>query len=138
MKKHILLILTLTAALTGCSSDYANKNALKRALCAVTDSTVSINSVIPFEWDAMYSFEPYTSKSQIEQISGIKSNLIQESVSEGMTNLLFINDGEAVASVCAYPSSLGYYFDFFGSIEYSDHAEFAVERHDDIIVLTKK
>ena len=94
----------------------------------------------------MYTFDPYTSLELIEWITGSKSPALKESVSEGMTHIVFMNRGSVAASVCAYPSSIGYslsfaggtntYYDYrdggYSHIEYGDQIVFEVTREEGI------
>lgn len=65
------------------------------------------DSQLSVGWESVvYTFEPYMSKEKIEHVIGFKSNLIQETVSEGMVQLLFIKGSFAVASVCGYGGNL--------------------------------
>lgn len=113
-----------------------NNERLKRSVTAVNTQNVELNNVVPFEWDAVYTFEPYASKEEIEEIVGFKSNAIKETVSEGMVQLLFVEDQKVVSSVCGYQSGLGYSIDFFGKILYTDNAVFSVEKDSGIVRLS--
>lgn len=112
------------------------KNILE--LAAEGRTACTLNEVVPFAWDAVYTFEPYTGRAQIEAIVGFSSQLIQESVSEGQVQLLFVQGGGVAASVCGYPGRLGYRVDFSGSIGCADRTEFAVTEEDGIVVLRAK
>ncbi|RBP61066.1 hypothetical protein DES36_11565 [Alkalibaculum bacchi] len=112
-----------------------NNKKLQREVVSINSDYVELNNIVPFEWDEVYTFEPYASKEQIEDIIGFKSNYIQETVSEGMVQLLFIKDHKVVCSVCGYSNALGYRIDFEGRIMYVDHAVFSVERDSGIVKL---
>lgn len=43
----------------------------------------NIGDITDFKWDYVYSFEPYTSKENIEKAIGFKSDKIKESVNDG-------------------------------------------------------
>lgn len=52
----------------------------------------------------------------MEKAIGLSSPSIQETVSEGMVQLLFVKEGRVVASVCGYAERLGYQIAFTGKI----------------------
>ena len=51
---------------------------------------------------------PYFPLKDIERITGSKSPALNDSVTEEMENLIFMNHGRVVSSVCKRPSSTGY------------------------------
>lgn len=120
-----------------------NNEKLKQAVLSTNSSTVTLNEIVPFEWDVVYTFSPYTSKEDIEAIVGIKSNAIQQTVNEGMVQLIFVKDQKIISSVCGYSDSLGYSISFledtvenYRSIYFTEKAEFSVTRNNDIVELT--
>lgn len=134
----IILIIALAYIAIGNPMVFFNNQKLKREVTAIKSDNVKLNEIVPFEWDTVYTFEPYTNKEQIEDVIGFKSYSIQETVSEGMVQLLFVKDKKVVCSVCGYSSTLGYRIDFFDRIMYTDNAVFSVERDSDIVRLTYK
>lgn len=134
----IILIIALAYIAIGNPMVFFNNQKLKREVTAIKSDNVKLNEIVPFEWDTVYTFEPYTNKEQIEDVIGFKSYSIQETVSEGMVQLLFVKDKKVVCSVCGYSSTLGYRIDFFDRIMYTDNAVFSVERDADIVRLTYK
>lgn len=120
-----------------------NNEKLKQAILSIDSSTVTLNEIVPFDWDIVYTFSPYTSKEDIEAVVGIKSHAIQQTVNEGMVQLIFIKGQEVVSSVCGYSENLGYSISFlednlgdYYSIHFAERAEFSVERNNNIIELT--
>ena len=111
-----------------------NARALEHAVEAIPEEStqVSLNELVPFEWDEVYTFGPYTSK--------------EESVSEGMVQLVFVEWGKerVVASVCAYPDNLGYDIripfnhgdEGYGVLRYEDNAVFSKSTENGVTVLT--
>lgn len=144
MKKKSKLILvvalgilfTLAYMIFGSPVVMLNNERLQRAVTAVNSDYVELNEIVPFKWDTVYTFEPYASEKQIEEIIGFKSRSIKETVSEGMVQLLFVKDDKVVSSVLGYESALGYSMNFTDKITYSDKAVFSVERDSDIVRLT--
>ena len=99
---------------------------------------VSLNEIIPFSWDAVYTFTPYTSKQSIEERIGCSSNAITETVNEGMTQLIFVKDKKVVASICEYSDKLGYSIEFTDCIERSDKVVFEVNVIESQVQLKEK
>ncbi|NCB42633.1 MAG: hypothetical protein EOM59_08440 [Clostridia bacterium] len=143
-KKSTILIVTIgvMAALTymfiGNPVVMMNNKNLQREVTAVHSGDVALNDLVPFEWDIVYTFDPYTTQEQIESIIGFKSNSIQETVSEGMVQLLFVKGKRVVSSVCGYSQALGYRIDFLQNVSYIDHAVFSADTEAGIVKLTHK
>jgi len=128
---------------------YLNNAKLKDALSTLDSDRTTLEEVVPFEWTTVYTFDPYTSIDRIEWITGSKSPALKESVSEGMTHVVFINRGQVAASVCAYPASIGYCLEFTGGkntcysypdggyshIEYGDEITFEVMQDEGFVRL---
>ena len=129
-----LLILLVIYALIGNPIVFWHNRALEHSLCSLEDGiTVTLNETVPFEWEAVYTFDPYTSKSEMERIIGIR-----ETVSEGMVQLIFVNRGRVTASVCGYASNLGYdvYLGRSGRpLTIGEEMKFSVARGDGIVRL---
>lgn len=128
---------------------YMNNAKLEDALTEITDDRVTLEEIVPFEWTTVYTFAPYTSIKRIKWITGSNSPALKESINEGMTHLVFTDKGTVVASVCAYPESLGYSLSFAGGentdysgsdggyshIEYGDGVIFEVTRENGLVNL---
>ena len=111
-----------------------NNRQLKKVFTAISDvEVITLDEVVPFEWDKVYTFTPYTSKEEIEKVIGFSSPAITETVNEGMVQLIFVKEDKIVASVCGYSGSLGYSVQFEGMITYGAGTKFEVEYKDDII-----
>jgi len=99
---------------------------------------VSLNEVIPFSWDAVYTFAPYTSQKTMEERIGFSSKDITETVNEGMTQLIFVKDKKVVASICGYSDKLGYCIEFTDCIEMKDEVVFEVNATEEQVLLKEK
>ncbi len=114
---------------------------MKKALTALETPGVRLNAVVPFAWEAVYTFDPYLSKAEMAEIIGFKSGALRETVSEGMVSLVFIRDSAVIASVCGYSDALGYavYFNTgdgnFSRLTFADDAVFSVETADGVVRL---
>ena len=99
---------------------------------------------MPFSWDEVYTFAPYTSVEEIQQTIGAASFNLKEAASEGMLQLVFLDEGAVTAAVCAYPARLGYDVDLAGAtggslparLTHGENIPFAVERAGGIVRLT--
>ncbi|MDF2546164.1 MAG: lipoprotein [Anaerosolibacter sp.] len=138
----IAIVIALIVAVIGNPIVYHNNQKLKESVLSLELGSVSLNNVVPFDWDAVYTFDPYTSKSEIEDVLGFESSDIKETVNEGMVQLIFVRDQKIVSSVCGYAYRLGYDIHLttgssnYQKISYDDKAMFTVERKLDIIWLT--
>ena len=77
----------------------------------------NIGDITDFKWDYIYSFEPYTSKENIEKAIGFKSDKIKESVNEGTNQVIFTKGKEVVCYIYGYPDD-SVYFDFSSLYNY--------------------
>ena len=117
MKKKLVIIIAIVflmviLLLDLVSSGKWHQHQLKAAMSALPEGTVTLEDVIPFPWDEVFRFDPYTSKEYMETILGGASPVVKSSVSEEMTHLIFRKDGQITCSVCAYPDGVGYQIDF--------------------------
>lgn len=145
----IIAVLIVLYMIFGDPRIYANNAKLEDALMNLSNDSVTLEEVVPFEWTTVYTFDPYTSLERIQRITGSKSPALKESVNEGMTHFVFMNHGRVMASVCTYPTSIGYslafsggtytYYDYpdggYSHIEYGDQVKFEVTRDEEIVRL---
>lgn len=123
-----LLVLAALYLLVGNPVVAWHNRALKEAVTSISGrETVTLNEIVPFDWDVVYTFDPYASREEIEKTIGCKSRSIRESVSEGMVQLVFVKGNAVTASVCGYPGNLGYSIVFNGQIARGDEVSFAVD-----------
>ena len=115
-----------------------NNYHLKQNMQTISGTEVTLNSVVPFEWDTVYTFPPHTSKAKIEKIIGFESNEIKTSVNEGMVHLLFVKGDTVTGSICDYPKNLGYSIKFKDKVKFKDNVVFEVHIQDGMASLTKK
>ena len=125
---------------------YINNYRLKTTMTEIRKNRVTLEETVPFEWTRVYSFGPYFPLKDIKKITGSKSPALDDSISEGMINLVFMNHGRVVSSVCGYPSSAGYSlslavnadtdYDNYSKMDYGDLIEFQVTLEDGIVNLT--
>lgn len=129
---------------------YINNYRLRTAMTTIQNDRVTLEETVPFQWTRVYSFGPYFPLKDIERITGSKSPALHDnSISEGKVNLIFMDHGRVVSSVCRYPSSTGYslnlavaavsdpdHCDNYSKMDYGDRIEFEVTLEDGIVNLT--
>ncbi len=150
MKKFIvssIIVLLLLLALVVVSRDTDvpvwEENALKLSKSLDTISghepiVGGLTDYTNFDWDMLYSFQPYFPKETIYEIVGYEWADISETVSEGMNQIVFLNDGEVVCYIYGYPDRYNLYFDFgyhrdgYLLLNYEDKSKFIIRVKDDI------
>ncbi|MEX6703170.1 hypothetical protein ABS315_26855 [Peribacillus frigoritolerans] len=122
-----------------------NEELLKEEVLSIGHSgkTINLLEVTPFEWDVVYSFEPYTPLDDIYETVGYKWDTISVTVNEGMNQIVFLNDGKVVCYLYGYPENNGYgisfesknYKDAGYMLNIKDDLKFQVERRDSVVYL---
>lgn len=155
MKRKKVMIIALTILLTIMlikvfKKDVwdVNEQLLKQEVMNIGSSVESVNlsDITPFEWDLVYSFDPYTSKDLIYQTVGYKWDSISETVNGGMNQLVFMKNEKVVCYLYGYPANNGYGI-FFSSegkdvsapasiLSVEDDLLFQVVRGDNVVLLT--
>lgn len=75
---------------------------------------ISLWELTPFSWNWVYTFAPYTTKDEMEQVIGCSGKELKETVNEGMVQLVFVDydkdsgENRVVCDICGYGSNLGY------------------------------
>ena len=111
--------------------DWRNEK-LAEATNNITTETITLEELVPFAWDAVYVFEPYTSKEEVAETLGFRSVEINESWTESQNWYYFVKGKRIVAN--PEDSSLGYYIDLpnnregrsCGSAHYGDYVLFDI------------
>lgn len=117
-----------------------NQTLLKAEILSIDQGvrTVNLLDVTPFEWDLVYSFEPYASKEEIYERVGYKWDRISETVSEGMNQIVFMNESKVVCYLYGYPQNNAYGLYLPLMLEVGDDLNAELLRKDDIVYLTIK
>ncbi|PQD94540.1 hypothetical protein CYL18_14120 [Pradoshia eiseniae] len=125
-----------------------NEDLLKEEVLSIdkTVETVNLSDITPFEWDVVYSFDPYTTKDTIYETVGYKWDNISETVNEGINQIVFLKDGKVVCYLYGYPQNNGYGIYFTSQNEtgktsssilsIKDDLIFEITRSDDVVVLS--
>ena len=141
MKRIVAIAVVLLAAFAGLRwyGDCVRterERALQAAVTGISKDTVTLNEVVPFAWDTVYTFAPYTPREEIEAVIGFRSAAIQEGYSEGILRLVFVKGRRVAAMVCATPQTLGYTIVFEGHISRAENMPFSVTRTGEVVKLT--
>lgn len=113
-----------------------NNKKLENSIKSIQSDNIKLNEVVPFDWDVVYTFEPYASKESIEEIIGFKSSSIKENnINEGMVHLLFVKGEKVMASILGYSTNLGYRLDFPSKVTFVENAKFNASIIDNIVIL---
>lgn len=134
----LLLACLLLYVLIGTPMTAAHGRALEQAIRALPEDTktVSLNETVPFAWDTVYTFAPYTDRETIEAAIGFSSPAIRETVNEGMVQLIFVKGRTVTASICGYADALGYEIVLPGaSVSREDNASCSVSRAGGVVTL---
>jgi len=136
-KKIVFMIIALTALVYFINPIVKiNNKRLENSISEISDGEeVFFNDAVPFKWDTIYTFDPYTEKERIEEKIGFKSRSIKESISEGQVQYIFVKNKRVVSSICAYPDSVGYNILFDRCFSYNDNKSFYAENKNDILYL---
>ena len=145
-----ILMLFIVTTINIFKEDLWNTNAelLKEKVLSIGESveTVTLTDVTPFEWDTVYSFNPYTPKDTIYKTVGYKWDSITETVSEGMNQIVFLKDKKVVCYLYGYPENNGFAI-FFASqgqtetnsaseLRINDDLAFKVNKSNNVIYLS--
>ena len=138
----VMAVVALLWSTFGSPVVHWHNHQLRTALTGLTDSVVTLEQAVPFSWDEVYTFPPYTTVEEIQEAIGTQSYNIKETVGEGMLQLVFLDEGAVTAAVCGYPAELGYDIALAGAADstpgkltYGEGVSFAVERADGIVRL---
>ena len=139
----LLAVIALAWSLIGSPVVLWHNHQLKAALTGLTDTTITLGQAVPFSWDEVYTFAPYTSVEEIQQTIGAASFNLKEAAGEGMLQLVFLDGGAVTAAVCAAPAALGYDVDLASAVDstpckltHGENISFAVERDGGVVRLT--
>lgn len=115
-----------------------NNKKLQKAFTSLTEEKISLNTVIPFAWDVIYTIPPYMSKEDISSMIGFDSRHIKENqINEGMVHLIFVHENKIVASILDYPENLGYQLICKNKITYDQDNTFQVQKQNTITIIYK-
>lgn len=114
--------------------DILSRNAtLYAILTNLTEDKVSLQEVVPFEWDAVYSFSYEDSIADITEATGIRSDLFISTSEEGDVQYYFIFEDKVVSMFAGTPEEIGFQLDFTGGFFlYDNTSQFEVSQKSDL------
>lgn len=86
-----------------------NGRELGSVLSQYDDNLVALNDMIEFDYDYVIQFPPYADKKTMEKMLGFNCSILNESVNEGMMNLLFVKNNKAVCYIYGYGENNDFY-----------------------------
>lgn len=135
----MVMLAVVGYAFFGSPAEIYRRRALRQAMAAVEDGEVTLNEIVPFAWDTVYTFEPYASREEMERVMGISAKGMEEAVSEDMVQLAFVKGNRVACGVCGRISREKYGVSFGGKVNFADGAVFRAERGTNgILWLTEK
>ena len=139
----VMAVLAMLWAAFGSPVVHWHNHQLKTALTGLTDAAITLEQAVPFSWDEVYTFAPYTPVEEIQQVIGAQSYNLREAQSERMLQLVFLGEGAVTAAICGFPAELGYEIVFPdaagtdpGPITHGEDISFTVERTEGVVRLT--
>lgn len=107
---------------------FKNQMDLEVALQELPEGEVTLEEVVPFPWESLYQFGPYTTVAEMEEITGIKSSYFQDIETDDIWLSYFIHQGQVVCSVGGYEGQLGFSIQLMeGSLFFGENRLFSVE-----------
>lgn len=137
----LLAVIALIYSMVGSPVVLWHNHQLKTTLSTLTDTSITLEQAVPFTWDEVYSFAPNTSLDEIKETIGTDSYNLKESASEGMLQLVFLDQGAVAAAVCDTPADLGYDLVLTGwegssaHLTYGENVSFTVAQEDGVVRL---
>lgn len=111
-----------------------NKKLVNNIQEVLTKETVTLEELIPFSFDSVYVYQPYTKKSDMEKEIGIKSRFIKDNYSDtNGTEIIVIKDNRVIASIFMDLDKDGYIIEplvYSNKLDYNDNVEFVIERYE--------
>lgn len=83
---------------------------LKEAIEEQTQREVMLIDLVPFEWDRLYLFDPYTTKGEMIKKTKVLSPLFRDMYYEEIRNIVFIKGNKVVCNIRGVPTVIGYDF----------------------------
>ena len=128
MKKVFVVILIASTALSCSQRDNRIIRRISKQINA-RDTILDLSTVAPFEWNAVYFFQPYSDQSTIEQAIGCSWPDYEKSgigYNEAFSLVLFMNHGDVVAW-CMNPRSNGDFASVYRTQSYTKADVFQID-----------
>lgn len=123
-----------------CPSEQANHLRLQTALSGVTQSSVTLESAVPFQWDTAYAFAPGVTREEMGELTGADCSSVPEGAGGRGARLVFLLGGEVVCAASGEPEALGYEVTLpegtqYRRITYGEETPFSAVRRGSIVTL---
>jgi len=113
---------------------------LSQSLSKINRETTidNLKDFTEFNWDTLYGFEPYLPEDNIYKVVGYKWTEISSTVSEGMNQVVFLDNGKVICYIYGYPEKYNVYFDLgtykdgYCQLSSSEKLTFKMKLIDDI------
>ena len=69
----MLAVIALLWSVIGSPVVLWHNHQLKTTLTGLTDTSITLEQAVPFSWDEVYTFAPYTSVEEIQEVIGTTS-----------------------------------------------------------------
>lgn len=140
----MLLVCLLCWGLFGCGKENEDEMTLFLEKIKTSESTtqVELSELTDFEWEKLYIFAPYTSKSEIEEIVELSlKEVVDSPINDNEICMLFTLENENISYLRSKEEDLGIDFDFgvydrYLCLENENSNLFSIENVDDICTLT--
>lgn len=110
-----LILALLVTAVYGLTASWRIRrdfsNNIKEAVSQEEGTKVRLSDLTPFQWDYVYSFDPYTSREEMENVLGFSDSRLKQTASEDTVQLIFVKNGAHAFTLQGSPSLLGYFID---------------------------
>ena len=95
----------------------------------INTETITLEELVPFAWDVVYVFEPYTSKEEVAETLGFYSVEIHESWNDSDNWYYFVKGNTIVANPENSLLGINLPGNREGSLHYGDNVLFEVEKN---------
>ena len=109
-----IMVIIILIFINPFSQTYKNRHSFKKSISFLSEEIqeVTFNDLVSFDWDFVYSFHPYISNKEINEILGFESNKPLEMMNEYLESIVFVKNQEVVCYFVESPLSLKFSFDF--------------------------
>ncbi len=112
-----------------------NNKALRLALTVQKSGTeTTLEKVVPFEWDDMYIFYPYSSdREDIEKTIGFPLSEYHPAMYDEMISTIFVKNKKLVSYTCDRYENIGYQIQNCEHSSYGDNEIFEIKKENGLI-----
>lgn len=145
-KNKLLLVLLVLNIILICFLFYINpmqvyrNHKFKDNIVTLLDKeTITLEELIPFEFDLVYLFEPYSTKENIEKTIGFKSRFVKDNSTDKLgTEVIVVKDEKVISSIFVNLKEDGFTIKRLfvnPCLNYSTKINFRIEKSDSGIII---